>query len=512
VLATPEFFAIQFMIQTAAGWVSQYPPGHALALAAGYLIGALWITMIAAMAVTGACLAVSFERLLPERRAVARVAALLTVASPLLLGLAAGYMSHATLAAAASLGLYVGLRAEEGGLPWAVLAGAAVGVMVTIRPVTGLVIGTVVTAGIWLTSARVRAGAGAGRRWLLGRLGAWAAGGVPFAIAFGWFNARFFGSPLVLGYTAASGPNHSLGFHEDPWGRLYTPTAAIGHTSAELISMGRDLLGTPAPLVAVIGAFLLFAPKLRRGERILVAWATLPVLVSALYWHHDLVFGPRMLGEAVPAWAALTLLAFVGLTKVIRNAWASEAVAVTAVLLAIFAAGYGGPQRFDRFPGRLGVVPEVEETEPSLVFVHEPWADRLGGQLAGTGLRLDSVRTLLTRYPPCQIDAALRGASPSEAQPLCQREQASDRLGMLGLPSLLWMGDLPGLPPKGALWVRDLGPERDHDLIVRYPKRVPLFAVPPATRGGDWHAVPYEQGVTQVWSPPPRTAAPGGSR
>lgn len=503
VLTAPEFWSIQFMIQTAAGWVSQYPPGHAVALAAGYLAGGPWIATIGAVALIGPSLVASFERLLPDRRAVARVAALLAVASPLLLGLAAGYMSHATLAAAASLGLYAGLRAEEDGVFWAVLAGAAVGAMVTIRPVTGLAIGAVVTAGVWLTSPRAKEGKGVGRRWLLGRFGAWVAGGVPFAIAFGWFNARFFGSPLVLGYTAASGPNHGLGFHEDPWGRMYTLTAAVGHTSSELIAMGRDLLGTPVPLVGVIGLFLLVVPKLSRGERILVAWATLPVLASALYWHHDLVFGPRMLGEAVPAWSALAVLAFVGLTAVIRNAWASEAVAVWAVLLAVFAVAYGGPERFDRFQGRLGVLPEVEEARPSLVFVHEPWGDRLGGQLAGRGLRLDSVRTLLTRYRPCQLEAGLRGVPQSEASPLCQREQASDRLGVLGLTSLLWLGDLPGLPPEGALWVRDLGPERNAALIARYPERVPLFVLPPATQAGEWLVVPYERGVHQVWSPVP---------
>ena len=39
-LAMPEFWSIQFMIQTTAGWVSQYPPAHAVVLAAGFALGA----------------------------------------------------------------------------------------------------------------------------------------------------------------------------------------------------------------------------------------------------------------------------------------------------------------------------------------------------------------------------------------------------------------------------------------------------------------------------------------
>lgn len=512
-LTLPEFWSIQFMVQTAAGWVAQYPPGHALVLAAGYLLGAPWVTMVACVGLTGAMLSLSLDRLMPDRRGTGRVAALLTVCSPFLLGLAAGYMSHATLAAAASVALYLGLRADEGHLSWAVAAGAAVGLMVTIRPVSGLLLGLLLTAGLWLTAPGVGLTDPARRSVLTRRLSGWVAGGLPFAIGFGLFNTKFFGGPLTLGYVAASGPNHGLGFHEDPWGRLYTPMAAVGHSSSELLSLSRELLGTPIPLVAIIGVFLLTAARLSRAERLLVAWALLPLVASALYWHHDLVFGPRMLGEAAPAWVALAVLAVVGLARMTRGEgadpirrWAGDAIVLTALLALGFGAVSGGPERLGVRHAALGAVPEVREEQPSIVFIHEPWADRLGGRLSGRGMRLDSVRALLTSYHPCRLEAGLAGLDPSEATRLCQREEGSDAAalvrerGSLGITGLLWQGDLPGLSTEGVLWVRDLGPERNAAVLAEYPDRVPLFVLP-ATRQGGWDVVPYALGSGTLWRP-----------
>jgi len=517
-LALPEFWSIQFMVQTAAGWVAQYPPGHAALLAGGLLAGGPWITMAAAVGGTGAVLVPAFDRLFPDDRGMARAAVLLTMLSPLTLGLAAGYMSHATLAAAASVALCLGLRASKGGAGWAVAAGACVGLMVTLRPVTGLVLGVLLTAGLWLAASDGGLADAAARPALLRRLGAWAAGGVPFAIAFGWFNARFFGSPLTLGYVAASGPSHGLGFHEDPWGRMYTPTDAIGNSSAELLSMSRELFGTAVPLVALIGAFLLLARRLGRGERLIVAWALLPLLASALYWHHDLVFGPRMLGEAVPAWSALALIALVGLTRLIRGrpaphparVWASDAFVIASTLAIVIGLGLGAPELLAMRGARVGPYPRVREERPSLVFVHESWGDRLGARLAARGLRLDSVRTLLTRWNPCQLEAGLLGDTVEQAIPTCRREDASDelnrRFGGLGLTGLLWLDDLPGLPARGVLWVRDLGPERNRAVLAAESGRVPLFALPRAA--GSWEIVPYEQGLGTYWATP---AGAGGS-
>ena len=495
-LAMPEFWSIQFMVHAPAGWVSQYPPAHALWLAAGFRLGGAWIAMAGAMGMLGVFSVLSFERLLPDRIAAARIGALLAVTSPMLLALSGAYMNHATVAAFAALALWLALRAETGRAVWALAAGGAMGFMVTTRPVSGLLIGAAVTAGVWLTAPRREPGLH--RPWLLRRLGWWVLGGLPFAAGLAWFNARFFGGPLTLGYTAAAGPSHGLGFHMDPWGRMYGFTQALGYTSTELLSIGREVFGTVLPVAALIGLFLLFARRLRRGERILAAWALLPILASALYWHHDLVFGPRLLGEAVPAWCALLVLAAIGLTRLGRWAWLRDAIAIVVLVAVGYGLVAGGRARIDRVAARAAPIPEVTDPGPSLVFVHELWGDRVGARLAARGMRLDSVRALLTRYHPCQLEAAFVGAQgPEEVADQCRLESESDRLGWVGLTDYLWHGDPPGLDGSGVLWARDLGPEANARLIAEYPSRTPLFVLPDGR--GDGQVVPYDTGLNALW-------------
>ena len=501
-LAMPEFWTIQFMVQTAAGWVSQYPPAHALWLAAGIRLGGPWIAVAATMGVLGVFSVLSFERLLPGRTVAARLGALLAVTSPMLLALAGTYMNHATVAAFAALALWLALRAETGRAVWALAAGGAMGFMVTARPISGLLIGAAVTAGVWLTAPRQEPGLH--RPWLLRRFAWWALGGLPFAVGFGWFNTRFFGGPLTLGYTAAAGPSHGLGFHADPWGRVYGFTQALGYTSTELIALGRELFGTVLPVGVVVGLYLLLARRLDRGERILTAWALLPVLASALYWHHDLIVGPRMLGEAVPAWCALLVMATIGLVRAARRGWLSDAVAVLVLVAIGYGLAAGGRGRVVRLTGRVAPVPEVTEPGASLVFVHESWQDRIGARLAARPMRLDSVRALISQFHPCRLEGALIGAQrPEEVEDLCGREAASDRLGRLGLTDYLWLGDLPGLGGSGVLWTRDLGPETNAQLIEAYPDRTPLLAMPDGEGEGDGLVVPYEMGVNALWGPAP---------
>ncbi|WP_419950718.1 hypothetical protein [Candidatus Palauibacter sp.] len=497
VLAQPEFWSMQFMVHTPAGWVSQYPPAHSLWLAAGFRLGGAWIAMAGAMGMLGVFSALSFERLLPDRSAAARVGALLAVTSPMLLALAGGYMNHATVAAFAALALWLALRAEAGRAVWALAAGGAMGFMVTARPISGLLIGAAVTAGVWLTAPRREPGLH--RPWLLRRFGWWVLGGLPFAVGVAWYNARFFGGPLTLGYTAAAGPSHGLGFHIDPWGRMYDVTRALGYTSTELLSVGREIFGTVLPVAALIGLYLLLARRLGRGERIITAWALLPILASAIYWHHDLVFGPRMLGEAVPAWSALLVLAAVGLARAGRRPWLSDGIAVLVLASIGYGLATGGRERVVRLAGRAAPVPEVTAPGPVLAFVHETWQDRIGARLAARPMRLDSVRALINQYSPCRLEGALVGAQrPEEVMDRCQREAASDRRGAMGLTNYLWRGDLPGLGGAGVLWTRDLGPEANARLIEAYPDRTPRFVLPDSLGGGD--VVPYETGLDALWS------------
>ncbi len=505
-LSSPEFWSIQFMVHTSAGWVSQYPPFHAMVLAAGFFAGTPWIAMAAIMGVLGVFLSLSLDRLLPGRTALTRAATLIAVANPMSVTLAASYMNHMTVAALAAVALYCALRAEGGKSPWALGAGLAMGAMVTTRPVSGLLIGATVTVGLWagpLLSQRKE-----WRSHLFGsagrRLGFWVLGGLPFALWLGWHNARFFGSPFTFGYTAASGPSHGLGFHEDPWGRMYGFTEALGYSATELLTLGEAVLGTSLPVAAFVGVFLVAAQRLDRGERLILAWATLPILGSAVYWHHDLVYGPRMFAEAIPAWCMLLLLSVSRLVQgdsAVRKGsrrWIGEAVVIVVLVALGYGAAVGAPERVSRLGTRIAPRPQVPDEAPSLVFVHEPWGDRVGARLAARGMRLDSVRVLLTSYHPCQLEAALAGTEVEEVNELCGFEAASDSLGWLGLTDYLWQDDLPGLDGgAGVLWARDLGPEPNARLIEAYPGRVPRIVVPDRQGGGV--TVPYDVGMDLLW-------------
>ena len=261
---------------------------------------------ISAGVLTG-LVALSLPRLLPGNPGPARVAALLVAVAPCMVLLGGGSMSHVSAGAFGAAVLYAALRARDGHAWWGVAAGAAVGLMVSDRPLIGLVLGAVFTLGLWGPAAF---GADArGPAWFLRRAGGTLLGGAPFAVFLGWFNQRLYGDPFTLGYLAAFGDRHRLGVHMDPWASPYSIREALAYTSSDVLSFGIQLLETPFPITAVIGLYLLLAPRLPKGAGVLVAWAVIPVVANGYYWFHDV----RMLFEAAPAWIALGVISAVAL-------------------------------------------------------------------------------------------------------------------------------------------------------------------------------------------------------
>ena len=536
-----EFWHIQVTIPTPRGWVSHFPPGHTVLLALGFRLGAVWAVGPALVAVTVFFTALAAERLLPEDRAVARLGALLVALSPFLICLAGAYMNHITAAAFAAVTGYAALRARDGHWGWAVLAGTAAGAMFATRPLSGLVIGSVLTVGVWLTGSS--RGPLTPRAWAA-RLAAAFAGALPFGLALALYNAHFFGSPFRFGYEAAQGPAVGLGFHRDPWGNVYGPIEALAYTSSDLVALSLYLLETPIPLVAVIGLYLLVAKRLSPGERLIAAWALLPVAGNFFYWHHGLFMGPRMLNEAAPAWGLLAAVAGVGVVRriprdLLVGVRLSPRAAVNVLLLssALFGFGYLAPQRMLSYGGEFMPSTRLRLPEtpgPALVFVHGGWTARLGMQLAARGMRLDSVETALRQNSTCEVqafvEAYVAGRRGDELPPLdfvpradrlpesveisprneirvrkgerltpeCQRQIASDRNGVLDITPFVWQGDLPGLPARGAMFVRDMGPEANARLLAHYPERKPYVWLVPAPDAPP-ELVAYEVGMSALW-------------
>ncbi len=534
-----EFWDFQYMLETPGGWVSQYPPGHLLALSVGLRLGVVWLVGPVLLGISVFAIALFADALLSvEDRTAGRLGVLLTATSPFLIGLAGSHMSHVSALLGGSVALYAGLRAARGAAWWGICCGVAIGWAVVSRPLVGIVLGLLATVGVWLvTGARWEPGA------LLRRVGAVLAGGAPFATFLLWYNARFFGSPFRLGYTAEQGSGHGLGFHTDPWGASYGPLEALGYTSVEMRALGVELLQSPVPALLVVAVYGLWVARVPRELWLFVAWAALPVLVNVFYWHHDLVMGPRMLNETAPAWAILTAYAAIGIGRVgaetqkrgarrgsdgmggIVPATLATAMVVGWLFLApLRLNGYGAEAQDG---GWRASAPKPGEA--LLVYVHGSWQGRLGARMAGLGMPGDSIRLALGSNPTCALHEALgatsfdRGRVRFERPPVpllqrtmpsgsavlstgpdeqlsedCLREMASDFAGVVGLPQLMWQGDLPGLGGEAAMFVRDMGPDRNQVLLEAFPERRPAVMLAP-TPGATPVLTEYEDGMTRLW-------------
>ena len=365
------------------------------------------------------------------------------------------------------------------------------------------------------------------------------------------YNTRLFGGPLRFGYAVAQGPRHGLGWHDDPWGNAYGPLEALGYTAADLLQLGVHLFETPIPATAAVGAFLLLAPPLGGGAKILVAWATLPVAANGVYWHHGYHLGPRMLFEAAPAWILLTATAVGGLLTMLPAGWPARSGRWAVVLSVAWALALGVPGRLGSYrwsPDALARIQVPTAADNTLIFVHGGWSGRLSAELAGHGMRLDSVETAMRRNDACRVQAFLSAWSetgtreaaaasvgldfrplPGNASGLevveispgstvrvdrtllpsaeCRRQAAADRLGVVELAPLLWQGDLPGIDGGAPLFVRDLGPQRNAELLARFPDRAAMILMP-GSPGGPLVLVPYQEGMERVWPPVTDEAGP----
>jgi hypothetical protein len=348
--------------------------------------------------------------------------------------------------------------------------------MVSDRPLIGLVMGTVFTLGLW---GPVAFGENPHRRtWFLRRAGATLLGGAPFAVFLGWFNQRLYGNPFTLGYVAAFGDRHRLGFHMDPWGYPYSIREAVAYTSSDMLSLGIQLLETPFPITAVIGLYLLLASRLPKGVGVLAAWAVLPVVANGYYWFHDV----RMLFEAAPAWITLGVIAALGLAGGLGGnvdgpaagtvdpgrdrpdrvrpgegpvrdwrGWAADMTTWAILFGVVGAAVWGAPTRWGSYRWseetlQRITVPSLPTEEPAIVFVHTSWNERLSSRLQGAGgMRQDSVITALRRNTNCGLHlyTLAREARAARADP---RQVGDLDFGGVPLPQVD-LEQVPGTPP-----------------------------------------------------------------
>jgi hypothetical protein len=536
------FWAIQNSLFTSRGWISQYPPGHVSVLTPFIYLGIPWAAGPAMAAVTVFFSSLLILRLWVDRPAAARIASLLLATSTFFICIAGSYMNHVTAAAGVAVGAFALLRAWQSNPRWAYLAGFGFAFAFATRPLSTIVMSTAIL--LFMPAAAVPHPSWAKARAIIWR---GVSGGAPLITALLLYNFYFFGHPLRFGYDVALGPQMGLGLHRDPWGNWYGVREAIGYTSSDLITLSGNLFESPLSPLLTIGVFLLIGRGIARSDRLLLAWAAAPVFSNFLYWHHGLFMGPRMLHEATPAWVFLFVAAMVGLYRLLDADRALLGrLQLRPAYAGMFAASFAGtfvflaPGRANSYGGswmEIMRVPIPEVREPSLVFVHDSWPGRVVMQLATAGMRLDETETAMRQNSTCRlqhlVDAIHAGDSagarrlragldlvpratrlptpvliapgdvmrvvpgdPITAQ--CLRHIRSDSTGILDLTPLLWRGDLPDGPERGALFVRDLGPERNAELIRRYPRRKPLVYALASPRGHP-ALYSYEEGMRRLW-------------
>jgi len=524
-------------VVTELGWASIYPPLHTAWLAAWLWVGAAWLAGPVATATTVGLTAWCADALL-EDRAAARMAGLMLAFTPFVLLLGGTHLSHGTTAALVAAVLVGAILARDRGWPWAVATGAAVGAAVCTRPWMGIVLSAVLVAAVWAPAVRRR-----GSRWLAERAGGLVLGGAPFAALLFWWNDTLFGHPMRLGYSVAFGPAHGLGFHRDPWGNQYGALEALAYTGADVVQLGAHLFETPLPALALVGTALLVRGT-RRGGRsslggggVFLAWGLAGVAANALYWHHGVHMGPRLLFEAAPAWVVFWVLMAVELGRPGANLPPlARRMAVWAAVLSIVGAAVLAPgivRAHRSGPGAViaSSLPPVPAGEAALVFVHGSWSARVANRLADAGMRRDSVETALRQNGICAVDRYTRARLAGEAsdatlsldpQPgtpphlerrvlsegnvvridpglawddACNREAHADRLGSLELEPLAWQTS----PGTGALMVvRDLGPSLNAQVMEAYPDRQAWFWLA-GDGGSPPRLVSYEEGAELLW-------------
>ena len=529
-----EHWYVQYMAPASHGWASQYPPGYSAVLGVGLFMGLPWLVGPITHGLT-AWLGVRLaERLFPDDGSVVLVAAGFLALSPFTVVLAGSYMNHGLAALLGLAAVWAALRAADGSeVAWGLAAGAGVGVLATVRPLTAVLV--VLTSGTtWLAFRNRETGWSGSWRFPV----AAAVAAAPPTLVLLWYNRTLFGGPFTFGYSAAQGPGHGLGFHVDPWGATYGPRQALAYTATELRALGPEMAGLAVPLVAIVGLALVFTSHVARRETVLVVWALAPVVAGFFYWHHDLSMGPRLFADAAPAWALLSAWSLVrGIRWLLRasnGAYARFGQSLALVTLA--AALVAAPLRLNEY--RVASVARGLMVDPapdgSLVFVHDTWESRLSARLAAGGLRDDQIRRASASYSLCELQTALDSRDGSSAgflerlteprprpvalatrvmpsgspvrtytgeqlTPECEAQAASDFRGIAGLPQRLWRGDLPGAERGRALYLRDMGPVANERVRHRFAERAALFLLldnPASTP----RLVTYGEGMARLWS------------
>lgn len=401
------FVATQHMVIHEGRWFAQYPPGHALLLAAGVLVGLPWLVPILLSLGSAWFMARFASEAWGEDTG--RAVAVLTLFVPFFWFMGASFMNHVSCLFFVAAFLFA-YRRWESGAPagWALAAGAAIGAAGLVRPLTALAVAAVF-APIGLAHG-IRA-----RRFA--SLGLAALGGLAAAAAYASFNAATTGAPLTPGYLQLWGAAHGIGFHMSPWGDMHTPATGLMNEAIDLSLLATFFLEWPVPALLPAGLYLAMTGGDRWDRRLITAFLAVPV-AYLFYWHRDTYLGPRFLFTGLVFLIPLTARALVAIPSLGDRALRLRgAVVVLVAMCFAYTALYSAPRRLAGYASSFASMkinpPEIaagRSIDRGVVFVAVSWGNRLLARMRAAGVSAATAERAYRGSDHCEIEQLLRRA------------------------------------------------------------------------------------------------------
>lgn len=291
-------------------WYSQFPPGHSFLLMLGHFFDAPWIINPLLGSLTIVLLYFLGKELYGET--IGRLSAVLAALSPFIFFMSSEFMNHASaLFFFTAFVLYFAKTVRTGKIIHAIVAGAALGMILNIRPLTAFALAIPFCIyGTFLLMTKFKE--------LWSPFLAIVLMVLVFAGLLFGFNALTNGGPFLFGYEVLYGSKHNPGFGNGPWGEPHTPLKGLHQTLNDLNGVNKFLFEWPVP--SLIFVFLLFASitKNKWDYLLLAAFVSLAVAYF-FYWFQEWRFGPRFLYESSAALILLTARGIQRLPALVRE-------------------------------------------------------------------------------------------------------------------------------------------------------------------------------------------------
>jgi hypothetical protein len=403
-----EFTAAMHLVDHAGKVYGQFPAGGPAMLALGVAVGAAWLVgpLFAALGVLAFARVLRRTELMPGT---ALAALLLAALAPFTVFLAGSMMNHVTTSTWLMLAVWalvVATESHEARPRSALLAGLALGIAATIRPMDAVAFA--LPAAAWL-AWRARKGWHHGYALIASGIGV----AIPLAILM-YINVEWTGDPLRFGYIELWGKTHELGFHEAPWGEPHTPLRGLELINLYLLRLQNYLFETPLPALGFATLAMLLVRRVSALDRyVMVASATLLMAYWA-YWHDGFYLGPRFLLPLTP-WLALWTAR---LPAVLRDRGFSIGWERGAIMVGVTAAVMGVtmllPIRVKQYQnGMLSMRWDVAAIADSAgvadetILVRESWGAQMVARMWGLGMPRPDAEWYYKRVDACALEHAI---------------------------------------------------------------------------------------------------------